>query len=143
MNMTNNTGPSIEPCGIPLVTLLQLETDPSTLTLWHLFERNDFNHPRIFPWMPYVSSLLRRCTCGTESNALEKFVYITSIISPNASPFVQSRNTASSWVMHDRPGTNPCWSSENKLFAIMCSRTASLIKASMHFATIDVRLTGL
>ena len=46
-------------------------------------------------------------------------------------------------VRYDRPGTNPCWSSENKLFAIMCSRTVSLIKASMHFATRDVRLAGL
>ena len=41
MNMTNNTGPSAEPCGI-LVTLVQLETDHSTTTLWHLPERNDF-----------------------------------------------------------------------------------------------------
>ena len=104
MNMTNNTGSSTESCGISLVTLVRLETDPSTPTLWHLPERNDFMHPKIFPWMPYFSSFLRRRTCGTESNALEKYVYNTSIISPNASPFVQSRNTVSSWVMQTHAG---------------------------------------
>jgi hypothetical protein len=28
INNTNNTGPSIEPCGIPLVTLCHFDTDP-------------------------------------------------------------------------------------------------------------------
>jgi hypothetical protein len=33
INITNNTGPSTEPCGIPLVTLCHFDTDPFSCTL--------------------------------------------------------------------------------------------------------------
>jgi hypothetical protein len=66
INITNNTGPSTEPCGIPLVTLCHFDTDPFSCTLRLRLLRKFLTHTQVWLLIPYERSLLISLMCGTQ-----------------------------------------------------------------------------
>jgi hypothetical protein len=58
INITNNTGPSTEPCGIPLVTLCHFDTDPFSCTLCLRLLRKFLTYTQVWLLIPYERSLL-------------------------------------------------------------------------------------
>jgi hypothetical protein len=70
----NNTGPSTEPCGIPLVTLCHFYTDPFSCTLCLQLLRKFLTHTQVWLLIPYERSLLISLMCGTLSKAFIKSV---------------------------------------------------------------------
>eukprot|EP00116_Pleurobrachia_bachei_P018374 sb/3478636/ len=82
MNRTKRKGPSIEPCGTPLLTVVQLEIFPSSTTLCRRSERYSLINWSILPLMLYSTlSLLRITSWETLSKA---FLKSKNTISPNS-----------------------------------------------------------
>ena len=138
----NRTGPRTLPWGTPLTTSSHPDLASPTRTLWRRPVRNDliqlYNRPRI----PYEYNLLNRRSCGTESNALAKSKYTTSIGFRLSSISVYLLITVISWDTQERPATNPCWCLLRACFSkwlIKVSRTMD----SINLQAIEVRLTGL
>ena len=76
MKITNRTGPSMLPCGIPLFTGFQLHSCPFTLNLCLRPFRNCPIQFCTSPSTPYIDNFQSSLCCGTESNALAKSGYI-------------------------------------------------------------------
>jgi hypothetical protein len=74
INITNNTGPSTEPCGIPLVTLCHFDTDPFSCTLCLRLLRKFLTYTQVWLLIPYERSLLISLMCGTLSKAFIKSI---------------------------------------------------------------------
>src|SRR3989442_8712627 len=69
INIVNNNGPSIEPCGTPLVTSAQSEYSPFTLPLC-LLPSNQFSIQSVnLPIIPASLTFSISISCGTLSNA--------------------------------------------------------------------------
>ena len=56
---------------------------------------------------------------------------------------VHPSSVTSSWVIHERPGTKPCWASENRSSLIIWLASLSLIIDYLILPITGVRLTGL
>ena len=57
MKMTNNNGPSTDPCGIPDVTGFHDDSSPWTITCWVRFPKKFSIHDTAFGFIPYLDSL--------------------------------------------------------------------------------------
>ena len=78
MNILHSAGPNIDPRGTPIVTILHLDIDPLTATLWLRPSNRFLIHPTVHPSNPYLSNLERRMLWGTVLKALQKSRGITS-----------------------------------------------------------------
>ena len=67
----NRSGPSMEPWGIPALTLAQEEVYPLRTTLCFLFLKKFDNRFKSLPDMPFSFSLKIRPLCHTLSKALD------------------------------------------------------------------------
>ena len=65
MTIINRNVPKIDPCGIPLKTLAQLENSPVTITLCFQSDRKFVIHSIILLCILYDLSLLISRLCGT------------------------------------------------------------------------------
>ena len=82
INMTKSSGPSTDPWGIPLMTAAGIELTPFTFTVCVLPVRKASIQSKIFPVMPYASSLPRSLWWGTVSKAFQKSKYKASTTPP-------------------------------------------------------------
>ncbi len=111
INIRNRRGPSTEPWGTPLFTILSLERWPPIFTQNALFFRNSSNQPLILRWIPSATIYLTSRQCYTESKAFEKPEYTTSTGSPwSVMPVITSSATIR-FVRHERLSMNPCYAS--------------------------------
>ena len=59
MYVRNNSGPSTDPCGTPEVTGEEVDVAPSQMTVWILLVRKESIQDKRFPWIPYLTHLLK------------------------------------------------------------------------------------
>ena len=142
-NKTKRTGPSTEPCGIPLVISHHDDSTPFTNTLCFLPVKKSSIHASNLPLIPYAWSFRISLQWGTLSNAFLKSIYATSTLPPSSIILVQSSRVSRSCEIQDLPGTNPCWLSQYRLFFIICWMMEALTNPSSILLGTAVKLTGL
>ena len=120
MKYINNMGPNMLPCGTPLVILLHADLESLILTKCVLQDKKSLIHFNRLPVMPYLLSLKRRRSWGTESKAFLKSMYAMSIGAPESRLFCQSLRVTRSWELVERPGTNPYWWGDRRFLDMRC-----------------------
>ena len=143
MYITKSSGPRTLPWGIPLVTGALSERVFFIHTCCVRFVRKDFIHPSTFPVIPYWCILCKSLSWGTLSKAFMKSQYIASIVPPSSNILLHISRTCNICRVVDRAFMKPNCLSLYKLFAIICSCVASLMKLSMTLHSVGVKLTGL
>jgi len=99
------------PWGTPEVAIKGSDLKSNSLSHWDLCVKKDSNHDRRGSPIPEDRSMWRRTLWLTESNALEKSVYITSTWAPTSKkPNIYLHKVMLN-VTVDRPGQKPCCSS--------------------------------
>ncbi len=58
INIMNNRGPRMDPCGTPIVSGCSSERVRLKLTCWIRLDKYDLNHSSSLPYMPYATSFL-------------------------------------------------------------------------------------
>ena len=125
----------MEPCGTPDVTSYQSEFLPFITTRCKRSAKYDWNQQNILFSIPnLLRNFKRRSSCGTESKARRKSVYITWVWDLRSKHLETKSVKCSKLVAHDFDFRKPCWSS--LISRLIWIRKERLIKPSNTLAII-------
>ena len=101
-----SSGPSIKPRGIPVLTLIHVETCSFKTTLSFLFLKKSYNKFKSSPDMPFCLNLKIKPSCNTLSNAFDisRKTLLTSNTSSN--DLYISCTIDKSWLIQESQGLN-------------------------------------